>query len=76
MCFVVVQRIAVACSCVLFWFLSQGWLREGIFRIVALVLLAVLACFEKVSSIMNLICVEKDWVVVIAGDDEQSLRGD
>ena len=40
----------------------------------SLACLSLLACFEKLSSIMNLVSVERDWVVVIAGKDQESLR--
>ncbi|KAL2673736.1 hypothetical protein Neosp_012179 [[Neocosmospora] mangrovei] len=33
-----------------------------------------LACFEKLCSIMNLVSVEKDWVVVVAEKDPEALR--
>ncbi|KAI1992263.1 hypothetical protein LOZ53_002579 [Ophidiomyces ophidiicola] len=72
---IVFQRFAVATSCVAFWFLASGrliprWLTWGI-----LALLAVLACIEKLSSVVNLVCIEKDWVVVIAERNESALRG-
>ncbi|OCK90509.1 uncharacterized protein K441DRAFT_689486 [Cenococcum geophilum 1.58] len=56
------QRLAVAASCVAFWFLASGWsiprgLQWGLFT-----MLTVLACIEKLASVMNLVSVEKDWV--------------
>jgi iron-regulated transporter 1 len=48
---------------------------KGSMKVGMLALLAILACFEKVFSIINLICIEKDWVVIIAGEDEDSLFG-
>lgn len=39
----------------------------------ALLLLSMLACMEKLSSILNTISVERDWVIVIAGSDEPRL---
>jgi solute carrier family 40 (iron-regulated transporter), member 1 len=36
--------------------------------------LAILACVEKLCSVMNLVSIERDWVVVIAGEHEESLR--
>jgi iron-regulated transporter 1 len=50
-------------------------MENGSLKVVMLALLAILACFEKVFSIMNLICIEKDWVVVIAGENTDSLLG-
>ncbi|EGD93606.1 hypothetical protein TESG_01148 [Trichophyton tonsurans CBS 112818] len=35
--------------------------------------LALLACVEKLCSIMNMISVERDWVVVVAGEDHSAL---
>ncbi len=57
-----VQRLVVAASCVILYILTirvplgQGG-KTGM-----LVLLAFLACIEKLCSIMNLVSVEKDWV--------------
>jgi solute carrier family 40 (iron-regulated transporter), member 1 len=58
----VVQRLVVAASCVLF-FLSMNHLRPSHeVRIGVLVLLTFFACLEKLSAIMNMVAVEKDWV--------------
>ncbi|EAQ89496.1 hypothetical protein CHGG_06115 [Chaetomium globosum CBS 148.51] len=38
-----------------------------------LVLLSFLACIEKLCSILNLVSVEKDWVVVVADQDHAAL---
>jgi solute carrier family 40 (iron-regulated transporter), member 1 len=59
---IVVQRLVVVGSCVIFYILaislplSRGW------EIGLLVLLALLACVEKLCAIMNLVSVERDWV--------------
>jgi iron-regulated transporter 1 len=59
---IVVQRLVVVGSCVIFYILaislplSPGW------EIGLLVLLALLACVEKLCAIMNLVSVERDWV--------------
>lgn len=58
------QRVAVAISCVLFYVLSLDFQVGQGFELAALVLLTVLACSEKLSSIMNLVSVEKDWVSI------------
>ncbi|KAH8179424.1 ferroportin1 (FPN1) domain-containing protein [Sarocladium implicatum] len=71
---IVFQRLAVAVSCVLFYLLSLDFEVSLGLEIGALVLLTVLACSEKLSSIMNLVSVEKDWVVVVAGNDQDALR--
>lgn len=72
---IVGQRVAVACSCVLF--LSLLFYKNGLPRMVPEILfwsLAFLACVEKLCSIMNTIAVERDWVVVIAADNERLLQ--
>ncbi|KAJ4470234.1 iron-regulated transporter [Lentinula aciculospora] len=70
---VVLQRLVVSVSCIVFWSLvtDQPWTRS--LGSGNLVILAVLACIEKLCSIMNLVSVEKDWVVVIAGQNEGAL---
>lgn len=58
----VLQRLVVTVSCVGFWFLATGWpLGHGV-SIGLLAFLTVLACVEKLCSIMNVVSVEKDWV--------------
>ncbi|KAK0302605.1 hypothetical protein LTR82_017816 [Friedmanniomyces endolithicus] len=39
-----------------------------------LAILCLLAAVEKLSAVINTIAIERDWVVVIAGDDEGHLR--
>lgn len=59
---IVLQRLVVAGSCVAFYILAVGLpLARGV-ETCLLVLLAVLACVEKLSSIMNMVSVERDWV--------------
>src|SRR5690606_17848036 len=60
------QRVSVVASCVLFWLmglrndgLDQGS-RDGLFSATV-----VLACIEKLCAVMNLVSVEKDWVISI-----------
>lgn len=51
-------------------------LRESKLHSVAvLALLSLLACVEKLAAVMNLISVERDWVVIVAGGDEGRLGG-
>ncbi|OJD29534.1 iron-regulated transporter [Diplodia corticola] len=71
---IVLQRLAVATSCVLFWFLSTGWGWIRALQSGSLAILAVLACVEKLCAVMNLVAVERDWVIVIAQENEASLR--
>lgn len=60
---IVGQRLAVAASCGLFWALEQvgdsmhPQLKSSLFG-----LTIVLACVEKLSSVLNLVSVERDWV--------------
>jgi iron-regulated transporter 1 len=67
------QRLAVAASCCALTVL----LRLEELRINAshafLALLTILACIEKVCSVLNTISVERDFVVVLAGGDEKRL---
>jgi iron-regulated transporter 1 len=37
--------------------------------------LSFLACVEKLSSVLNTIAVERDWVVIVAEGHEKRLRG-
>jgi iron-regulated transporter 1 len=71
---IVVQRLTVAASCILFWLLEANAPLSHASSAVVLWTLALLACLEKVASILNLVAVERDWVVVIAGDNEPNLR--
>ncbi|KAJ4418753.1 hypothetical protein N0V85_001308 [Neurospora sp. IMI 360204] len=73
---IVGQRLAVAASCGLFWALLElrlGWraskLVDGLFGASVL-----LACVEKLAAGVNLIAVERDWVVVITQGNEDARR--
>ncbi|EXJ67270.1 uncharacterized protein A1O5_09283 [Cladophialophora psammophila CBS 110553] len=72
---IVYQRGAVVLSCGVFYIML--WQRPYLNTWSLYVLLAVtivLACVEKLCAIMNTVSVERDWVVVIAGDNEVTLR--
>ncbi|KAJ5746000.1 hypothetical protein N7520_011182 [Penicillium odoratum] len=71
---IVLQRLVVAASCVIFYLLAIGLPMKRAVRTCLLVILTLLACFEKLCSVLNLISVEKDWVVVVAGEDYECLR--
>lgn len=58
----VVQRLAVAASCLLLSLLATEQPFPPTAKAISLVLLAGLACIEKLCSIMNLISIERDWV--------------
>ncbi|KAK2460103.1 hypothetical protein APHAL10511_007869 [Amanita phalloides] len=69
---IVVQRIAVAISCAIFWHMLS--MENGSSKSVMLIIVTFLACAEKLASIMNAISVGRDWVVVIAGGNESTLQ--
>jgi solute carrier family 40 (iron-regulated transporter), member 1 len=58
----VLQRLAVAGSCVLFYVLAIRLNMPGGSKVALLALLAIFACVEKLCAIMNLVSVERDWV--------------
>lgn len=68
------QRGAVITSCLGFWALSTAYLRFSGFQPLLTTMLAFLACVEKLYSIMNIIAIERDWVVVIAEDSQGGLE--
>ncbi|KAI9756067.1 MAG: hypothetical protein M1815_004179 [Lichina confinis] len=79
---IVWQRIPVAASCVLFLSLHRFGVQRGdepagvtSITILIYVVIVLLACPEKVAVVANTVAVERDWVVVIAQDDE-ALRRD
>ncbi|KAK7218637.1 hypothetical protein V2G26_006640 [Clonostachys chloroleuca] len=71
---IVLQRVAVAVSCTLFFILVRGWATSEAWKTGSLLILVVLSCVEKLASIMNLVSIERDWVVTIAGDDHDGLQ--
>ncbi|KAJ5801084.1 uncharacterized protein N7518_003152 [Penicillium psychrosexuale] len=70
----VLQRLVVAASCVIFYLLAIGLPMTRVANTCLLVILTLLACFEKLCSVLNLVSVEKDWVLIIAGEDYECLR--
>ncbi|BEJ11544.1 hypothetical protein CspHIS471_0200040 [Cutaneotrichosporon sp. HIS471] len=71
---IVGQRVAVAISCIAFILLVRGAAQDTLQSSVLLTLLAALACVEKVCAIINSVSVEKDWVVVVAESDPETLK--
>ncbi|KAM0723125.1 hypothetical protein Q7P37_001325 [Cladosporium fusiforme] len=69
------QRLPVILSCagLIGLLLYPSWAQSTIGKGIALFLLSALACLEKLSSVLNTISVERDWVVVVAGKDEARL---
>ena len=71
---IVGQRLAVAISCAIFWILLVRKHLQPSAKSCLFGLAVILACIEKLCSVMNLVSVERDWVVVIArGDDDTRL---
>lgn len=71
---IVGQRMAVGVSCGIFWILYKKDELGSKLKTSLFVVLVVLACIEKLCSVMNLISVERDWVVVISQDDDTGRR--
>ena len=69
------QRAAVAVSCLMFYHLVRTHHAPPAFKYASLAALSAMACVEKLGSIMNLVAVERDWVVVIANNEETVLAG-
>ncbi|KAF3386316.1 Solute carrier family 40 member 1 [Penicillium rolfsii] len=71
---IVLQRLVVAASCIIFYSLAIGLNMTRVVNVCLLITLTFLACIEKLCSILNMVSVEKDWVVVVAGADHAGLR--
>ncbi|KAF5666201.1 ferroportin [Fusarium heterosporum] len=71
---IVSQRLAVAVSCVVFFVLSKAPALSRELQVGLLAVLILMACIEKLASIMNLVSVERDWVIVVARSDTSALR--
>ena len=73
---IICQRTAVALSCAVLFALVKldSVSRNTLMTFVALAVLSGLACVEKLGAVLNTISVERDWVVVIAQRDDESLR--
>ena len=55
------QRIAVVLSCVTFWLMLRFPHARGV-KPGGLTFVTILSMFEKLSAVMNIISVERDWV--------------
>jgi iron-regulated transporter 1 len=72
---IVGQRAAVILSCGLFSIaLRSHQVRPDYSSLLIFALLVIFACFEKLFAIMNTVAIERDWVVVIAADNEGLLQ--
>ena len=68
---IVGQRVAVVTSCLSFLVLTIADFEA---RAILLAILCLLATVEKLCSVMNLIAIERDWVVVIAQSTQSDLE--
>ena len=63
-----------SCGCFNLLLQSKSNGEGGVWGVVLLGLLVPLACIEKLCAVMNLVAVERDWVVVVAEKNEDVLR--
>jgi iron-regulated transporter 1 len=70
---IVYQRIAVISTCFLFYLMIVVGVDSSYFNIF-LGLLIGFACIERLCATMNMVSVERDWVVVIADGDMNFLQ--
>ena len=61
---IVLQRMAVAGSCAIFFILATQLSLPPSVEITLFIIISLLACVEKVAAIMNSVSVERDWVCV------------
>ncbi|KKO98237.1 hypothetical protein THAR02_09651 [Trichoderma harzianum] len=71
---IVFQRIVVAASCAVFYVLAAGLPLTFSVRAGLLAVVTFFACVEKLCSILNLVSVEKDWVVVVSERNPDALQ--
>jgi len=71
---IVGQRLAVGASCGIFWILYERKELGTKLRVGLFVVNILLACIEKLCSVLNLVSIERDWVVVISRDDDTARR--
>jgi iron-regulated transporter 1 len=63
---IVLQRVPVALSCLLFLLLLRSPDRASPWFLAILACTTVLACVEKLAAVANTVAVERDWVLVVA----------
>jgi iron-regulated transporter 1 len=66
--------VVVSCVGFLIMLRYKRVLQHNYASIGFLVGLSVFACVEKVSSVLNTISVERDWVVIVANGHDERLR--
>ncbi|KAK0624268.1 Ferroporti-1 [Immersiella caudata] len=70
---IVGQRFAIGGSCLGFWGLLR-WEVNVLGMGMLFAMVVALGCVEKLGSVVNLVAVERDWVVVITEGDEEERR--
>jgi iron-regulated transporter 1 len=65
-CTIILQRVPVALSCLLFVALVRSSGAASPWFPVVLACATVLACVEKLATVANTVAVERDWVLVVA----------
>ena len=73
-CSIIGQRTAVILSCPGFWILAAYTAIVPLAKSLLFSILCLLACVEKLCSIMNLIAIERDWVVLISEETSYELE--
>ena len=63
----------LSCAGFIFLLTFSQQAQSSVGKVLALTLLSLLACIEKLSAVLNTVSVERDWTVVIAGTDEARL---
>ncbi|KAL7795779.1 Ferroporti-1 [Trichoderma ceciliae] len=71
---IVFQRLVVAGSCAVFYVLAIDIPLPPRVRTVLLAVVTFFACVEKLCSILNLVSVEKDWVVIVSERNPEALQ--
>ncbi|KAL7898504.1 Ferroporti-1 [Trichoderma sp. SZMC 28014] len=71
---IVFQRLVVAASCAVFYILAIDIPLSSGVRATLLVAVTFFTCVEKLCSILNLVSVEKDWVIVVSEGSPEVLQ--
>ena len=71
---IVGQRASVVISCLILGLLTTEFVRHTSLKSILLIVVYLLACIEKLCSVVNLIAIERDWVVIISENTPLRLR--
>ncbi|KAM0297818.1 hypothetical protein ACHAPM_009099 [Fusarium culmorum] len=71
---IVSQRLVITVSCAIFLVLIKVRSIPHEVRVGLLAVSILMACIEKLAAIMNVVSVERDWVIVVARSDTTALR--